>query len=91
MIRRMNTENIHSTTNQDHVEIEMVDSDDIQIRDNLIDIESTNTTGRQTYYRLAGRFMCNVMFITIAMLLFTGIGVVIGLVISAMRHQHDIF
>lgn len=91
MIKRMNTENIHNETNQDHIEIEMMDANDGQIRDNLIEIEPTNNMGRQTYYRLVGRFMCNVMFITVAMLLFTGIGVILGLVISAIRHKHDIF
>lgn len=84
MIRGMDRE-----VENNNIEIEMDENADIQIRDNLLYPEQSNSQ-REAYRPLTGRFICNVTCITVTMLFFTGIGVVLGLILSPIMRRHGI-
>ena len=84
----INDMNNESSTNEMN---DTIDINDNQIMEHLVPISTTNNTDHRMNYRLIGRFVCNVMFISITMLLFTGVGAIIGFIVSEIRHKHDIF
>lgn len=87
-----NNSNQNNDNDVDHVEIELSEFNDTQIREPMLEAEIRHIDNhdQQSYCKLVGKFVFNVTFITIMLLIYVAIGVILGLIFSAFKFSHDI-